>query len=126
MLRMQHPEDLTNDHIQKLGKDYSEKFGDNEGFFHGHQLIAKELKKYNQHTTSEEKWYFLANTYLKLGNHNGYLAVNIRHLFYTTFNREPMKIFYYKENEPSMRQVKEHLESLTKQYFLEKECRNCN
>lgn len=125
MLRVKrvNPEGLTNEIIQDLGKHYLKEFGEKPNFFHSHQDIARSLMNYDKESTVDAKWYFLAEQYQKLTNHDGYIASNIIELFSCAFHK-PIRTFYSTDMDLPMWEVRVRMEDIAKQYFLEKAVRS--
>lgn len=91
-----HPENLTNDHIKKIGESYTNRYGEQplSGWMslykapHTNHPIANTLINYNEPTEPFEKWYFLADQYAELPNNNGNLAKELRRLFKKSFKQK--------------------------------------
>lgn len=80
------PENLSNVEIQSIGIQYLALHGETPNFFHSHHPIAMRLKNYDENTTVDAKWHFLAEMYGKLSSHRGELAEAITDLF-SIFNQ---------------------------------------
>ncbi len=80
-----NPDQLTNERIQLLGAEYIRQYGENPSFLHKSQPVARKLQDYNKSTPVSEKWRFLAECYSELPEPDGWLAINIRTLFETSF-----------------------------------------
>ncbi|MHB1220908.1 MAG: hypothetical protein ACYC0J_02825 [Gammaproteobacteria bacterium] len=108
------PDNITSNHIQTMGRLYLEKHGDQPGFFHTHQLLAKRLRECPNDSTASEKWHFLASIYGQLTNHNGGIARSIQALFQTAFGAGLDKGL-------SMREAEWALNSQVTTYFLKQQ-----
>jgi hypothetical protein len=93
------PDNITSNYIQAMGRQYLEKYGDQPGFFHTHQPLAKRLRDCPNDSTASERWHLLASTYGQLTNHNGSIARSIQALFQTAFGATLDKGFTMREAE---------------------------
>jgi hypothetical protein len=82
--RMQ-PEDLTNEMINEIGKNYLAKYP-TKSLRHSHQAIAQELASYSEENESRYKWFKLAATYRSLYTSRGELTTSMDNLINSAFS----------------------------------------
>lgn len=89
-----NPDQLTNDDIHAIGNLCStQNKYPLSGFMKAPVLpIATSLINYNEDTTAQNKWMFLAETYKSLPNNRNILATEIRNLFCLAFKLDDKKL----------------------------------
>ena len=81
------PDNLSNEHLNELGKRYPK----NEGFvaslfpLHTNQPLASLLARYNEDNLPYYKWLYLVSIYQQLPKNKGILGDAIRALFHDAF-----------------------------------------
>lgn len=123
MFSVSSPEELTNKHIQNIGKRYLELYGSTPSLFHENHPIANLLKNYADDSSVEEKWIFLSKVYTQLNSaFYSTIGYKIISLFSEAFQRRYDT--YFQTIQPSIDSV--HfiagiLEDKARAYFLAKE-----
>jgi hypothetical protein len=126
LARLNHPEELTNDMIQDIGKKYIAEHGEEAKgscfgglFSHQNRPAAKKLRDYNQEATCKARWIFLADIYQNLSGEGGKIGAAIRNLFEAAFQ---VKITtedpYDSDEDVSNHDILQNMQHILNEYFL--------